>query len=320
MLTFAKIRTRVLQLIDEADNTASQTTSLVNQRINAVHEKLCLSRPWPFMRWPRRETFTSVVGTRFVALNPSVGRLEWVWDDTDKRLVTLVPMRAQEPNAVNYTTSVDSPSAMYGGFWPVKAKPASAGVLTVVSSSSSDASGPTVIIRGIDSDGEIITETFTMTGTTEVDGSTSFTDILNVTKTGTWVGTLTLSDAADNTLLTLTASQDGKQYPTLEFLEPPRAAHSYIYHFLRTPQELSNNGDIPEIPFPYSQILVYDTLIDLSTYNTEIGISDRQAWEARRKEIMDQLEQAMDEVIAGSLPRQVRDMDANIGYPSQYVS
>lgn len=320
MLTFSDIRSRVLRMIDEADSTSTHTTSLANELVNAAHRRLCLSRPWPFMLWPQRESFATTVGTRLYALNPSIGRILWLYDTEGRRYVELLPRRNHEQQAVNPSaTNSGRMYANWGAYWPVKAQPAASGTLSIVSSSASDTGGPTVVLRGIDSTGEIVSETVTATGTSTATTSNAFTQILNVSKTGTWVGTLTLTDSSANTLLTLTATQSGKQYPTLEFAEAPASAHTILYHFIRTPQTLTNDSDLPEIPFPFSEVLVYEALVDWSAYNSELGVSDRQLWEARREELLDQLSNATAESIVGSAPRYVRDTESPIGHPAYFL-
>lgn len=313
MLTFSDLRTRVTRWLDEATNTATSTTNLVNDAINASHRRVTLMRPWPFMKWPKQETFTSVSGTRSYGLNPNIGRLLYLWDGANKCFVPTIPMRNWREGAVDpTTTSAQYPGATFGGNWPVMRQPDGTNVLRIVSTSASDVTSRTVTIRGTTSDGEIASETITANGTTVVAGTTVFVTVLNVTKNGSWVGTMTLGHGSPitTTLLTLTTSQYGKQYPTIEFTDTPGSAKTYTYAFLRSPQTLSVDNDIPEIPFPFSEILVYDTLLDFATYNSEIGQMHVQLWTKRYEELLKQLTEAYDEAIVGSQPRFVRDIES----------
>jgi hypothetical protein len=53
------------------------------------------------------------------------------------------------------------------------------------------------------------------------------------------------------------------------------------YRFYRQPRILVNDYDIPLIPAPHSQILVYDTLIMMSAYLTDSGPQTLKIWEER---------------------------------------
>lgn len=322
MLRFIDIVTRVTRLLDEASSTATSTTNLVEDAVQASHRRICMARTWPFLRWPRDESFTTSSGVRTYALNSEVGKVLHVWDEDRKEFLVLMPQRNWEAAQIDRTSTETkpAPSAIFGGFWPVQAQPASAGTVRIVSSSASDGSGEDVIIRGLNSSGVITEETLTANGVTHVTSTNSFLSVLNVTKVGTWAGTMTLSTSGGTTLLTLLSSEYGKQYPTLEFVETPEANQVYTYAFQRRPRTLSADNDLPEIPFPFSEILVYDTLLDLAAYNSEYETKHIRLWTTRYEQIMKQLNEAMDETIVGSQPRFVRDLDGASGRPTFLLS
>jgi hypothetical protein len=318
MLTFSNIKTRVLRLLDEARATSDQHESLVEEAINASHRRICLGQKWAFIKWPRRETLTTTSGTRTYALNANVGKLLDVWNSTHRRPVVFAPRRNWEMNGYDLSsTGVQGPDAILGDLWPVAAQPSSASTLRIVSSSAGDGSGEQVAIRGIDANGEIAEETLTANGTSQVAGTNSYTHILNVTKIGTWAGTMTLSTSGGTTLLTLTTAQVAKQYQTLEFIEPPGGAEVLTYSFSRIPRTLSAATDIPEVPVPFSEILVYDTLLDMTGYRTDTATEHQRLWVKRFDELWKQLSESQDEVIAAAQPRFVRDMDGRSGRPAQ---
>jgi hypothetical protein len=72
------------------------------------------------------------------------------------------------------------------------------------------------------------------------------------------------------TLITLTPNELGKQYRKIRLLASPTTAETILYRFYRKPIYLVNNYDVPDIPYPYSQILVYDALLMFATYNTDM--------------------------------------------------
>jgi hypothetical protein len=314
MLTYRQLQLEVLRWIDEADD-ADTTLALVKDAINRSHRRLLGQRTWPFMAWPREESFVTVAGQRTYALKHGVNKVLSLYDSDYGAPFPLISRREWESMGVNRTQRVDTPAgAIYGDTWPVAAQPASA-VVSVASSSASDTT-VTVVLAGLNSSGDATTETITATGTTPAAGTVSWLHLWSVTKVGTWVGTMTLTSAAV-TLLTLTPSESAKQYPTLEFIETPSTPRTYLYTAQRTPVTLTNDTDIPDTPYPYSEIHVYDTLLDLSTYNTELGAKEQRVWSARYDALWASLVTAMDESIAGSRPRSIRNLNVQRGraYP-----
>jgi hypothetical protein len=166
-----------------------------------------------------------------------------------------------------------------------------------------------VFIKGMSSDGTPMGETITVTGTTPVTSVNSYLYLLNFSKQGTWVGGLTVS-AGSQTLVTITAGSTGYWYQTIEFVELPTAGTHFSYTFQREPRQMSLDGDLPDIPMAFSEILVYDCLLDLSTYNTELGGTQQEIWKKRYDDIMQQMLLSTESQIAGAFPRVVRDLDA----------
>lgn len=305
MLTYRQLQLEVLRWIDEADDTDT-TLANVKDALNRSHRRLLGERTWPFMAWPREESFTTVAGQRHYALKSGVSKILTLYDQQNRVPFPIISRREWEATDVNRVDRQGWPQgAIYGDTWPVAAQPSSATV-SIVSSSASD-TAVTIILRGLDSSGDETTETLTANGTTTVTGTVSWLHLWGVTKTGTWIGTMTMTSGG-STLLTLTASETAKQYPTLEFIETPAEARTYLYTAQRTPFTLTNDTDIPDTPYPYSEIHVYDALLDMTTYNTELGAKEQRIWQDRYDKIWNGLINNVDERIAGSRPRFVRPM------------
>lgn len=311
MLRLVDIRTRIKRLLDEATSSSvsDTTNSLVDDAINASHRRLGLSRVWGYMLWPREESFTTSSGVRTYALNNAIGKILHIWDPARTEFVPLIPRREWEATQVDRSaTDRRDAGVIYGDYWPVAVQPSSATTLRIVSSSASDTTTRQVFLRGLNASGEVIEETLTANGTTQVTSSSSFLHVTEVTKVGTWVGTMTLSTSGGTTLLTLAAAVYAKQYPTIEFVEMPSANITYTYAFQKNPRTLSLDNDIPDTPFPFSEFHVYDALLDMAAYNSEMGEKHIALWSARRDALLKQLTEAQDEAIAGSRPRFVRDL------------
>ena len=55
-------------------------------------------------------------------------------------------------------------------------------------------------------------------------------------------------------------------YPNLS-LNDTTIRRKGTYRFYKRPTVLSHDNDIPDIPYPFSRILVFDALLELYTYN-----------------------------------------------------
>ena len=100
-------------------------------------------------------------------------------------------------------------------------------------------------------------------------GNLLFTRITDITLSAAFTGTLTFATGA-TTILRLAHGEYNKTYPSIELLYLPTAGEIVEYGFLRQPKRLVNNGDIPEIPEPYTDILYWDALQLFGTYNTNL--------------------------------------------------
>lgn len=310
MLTYLDLQNRVLRWIDEGENT-DITQAIVKDALSAANRRLSLSRTWPWLLWPKEEALTTVQNVRTYSLNPACAKLVYLFDTIQRTFTPLIPRTAWENLAVDRTTQNIKPMGFdYGPVWPCAAQPSAASTVTIVSSLS-DTSGSVQFI-GLDANDQPYTETLTVNGTTPVTSTGSFSQLLRITKNGTWSGTLTVTDASANVLLTLGATEPARQYPTIEFTENPIGGLTYVYRFSRAPDPLTNDADIPNLwPNDCAEILVYDALFDLTTYNTELGIKEQNAWGARRLELYNQLTDAADKALMGAYPRMVRDLSGD---------
>lgn len=310
MYTFRDMQLHVLRYIDEGDD-ADTTLALVKDALNRSHQRLLSSRTWSFLTWYKEETFATVAGTRTYALRAGVGKVLSLYDESGAPF-PLMSRREWEAQGVDRIGTQTLPAgAIFGDFWPVAAQPSSEAV-TIVSNRSADLTVPSVTFTGIDSTGNLATETLYGDGTNPVTTDTVWRHLISVTKSVEWTGVLTVSTVSQGTILTLggtlTTAQYAKQYPTLEFIETPASARTYRYTAQRTPALLSADNDIPDTPFPYSEIHIYDALLDLTAYNTELGAKEQRLWQARYDTLWAGLIQSVDESIAGSRPRFVRDL------------
>ena len=308
LLTYNDLQDRVLRHLDEATVTGDTTLALVKQLINQAQAMRCTSQPWPFMIWDTAETLTLVAGQAAYVLHSEFQKPLYFWNSTRHAYLVEVPVRSIEN--LEPTTTTQSVPGRYC-LWsrtPVAAQPAAASTLSIVSSSAAD-TAVTVTIRGVTTAG-VVSETKTATGVTPVTTTNTFSKILNVTLSAAWAGTLTIT-AGSVTCLTLTPGELGRSYQQIYLLDLPSSTDVISYKFYRMPTTLVNDNDLPDIPPPHAEILVFDTLLMMTGYIPDLSKASLQIWSDTR----DRLERAMtlDLLDAHSIaaqPRLIRDLDS----------
>lgn len=283
--TYKNIRDQVLRLIDEADDTGT-TLAIVKDLVNQAHQERCLARPWQFMAWDAAVTLTTQSGVRTYALHQEFGRPKFFKDEATGNLIEEIANRELDDRnlaiPVNEVTSgeYDSLHFYYSGVSPVAQQPTSADTVTVVSTSGSDTGADyQVVVKGELANGALAAEVLTLNGTTPVTSSLSFQKINGVSKTQEFNGTFTLATTGGTTLLSLLPWEMGRQYQTITFIEDP-GVRTITYRFFRQPLLLVNDYDIPDIRAPYSQVLVWDTLLLLAGgYLTDVSPQQLQLWQ-----------------------------------------
>jgi hypothetical protein len=154
---------------------------------------------------------------------------------------------------------------------PVKRQPQGSLITVTTTAQTVD---KTVTIEGIDVNGEFVSETLTTTSAPWSSMTTvnSFETVTNVSKNGTgWTAALELADASANTLLDLNASEDGRQYRQIEFLNDPQQVEQIAYRFYQKPRALSRDNDPVQVPDEFADCLVYRALLALQGYNRATG-------------------------------------------------
>ena len=299
ILTFKHLKDQVLNYLDQAGETGTPA-SVIDDTLRRVHNSRLTERKWNFMLWDAQQTLTTVVGQRFYSLHQEFFRPAWFFNRTTKRTMeqrTLGTLLPTTDDIMDYDTGMGSgdwtasTGAAYafslGGVSPVLNQPSSASVITV-----SGEAAKTVTVKGETSLGDVASETITV-GTP---GSVSFTKLLQVTKGDGWTQTMTLtSNAAAVTNLTLRSNEYGRQYRQLQLLNTPTVAETLVYKFYRRPSYLGADNTIPDIPAPFSEVLVYDALMMLAVYRTNLSGAAKQLW----KEEQFRLEQGLIEFDEG---------------------
>lgn len=312
--TFKNVYQQVLQQTDEKLDV-DQARAVAQDLVNNAHELRCMEYP-EILLWDTDETLTTVVGQKSYSLHELFDRPYYFYNQTTKSLMSQAPRRNLETEVNGLSTDITGSAQhfMLRGVSPVLAQPTSASVITLVSTSALDTGANyEVVIKGINSSNELFAEKVTLTGTTPALTTSSYTKILAVSKERVFNGLLTVtSNAAAVTNLRLQPDEFGRQYQQLWLPSTPTSAEVINYRFYRKPTYLVNDYDIPDIPAPYSRILVYDALLQWGAYNADTTDKTLNLW----KELQLQWEQRLYAYIkeGQSLGAQTRKVRASSDY------
>ena len=320
--TFSNLREEVLGYLDEGGATGT-TLTIVNNALNSAYVQRLTEVDWNFMLWPRAETLTTVVGQRTYGLHSEYWKGLWFRNRTTKSYLIETPMRQLEQTGADWNNDTGSAERFtLTSRTQIQNQPSSASVISIVSSSASDASSAKAItVGGMTSTG-YTTESITPNGITAAPGSTSFTEIITVTKAAAWVGTMTMtSNSGAVTNLTLFPTEYGRSHQQIELLRAPATAETIEYRFYRQPPKLTNDNDVPLLPPPTQEILVYDALIHIAGYNTDMNAQALGVWRDNQQRLERLLQEAqLEGQMIAAEPRSVRYLDGPNDFPVFYTS
>lgn len=290
--TFDYLVQQAMSQTDERGDTDS-TLPLMREYINAAHQLRCAELKQHFLVMDH--LINTVVNVQDYSLHMMFDKPIYFYNRNTLQFLTETPARSLEDegwNLNNLTTPQISGPAKDFLFWGhscVKFQPTSGSpsVITVVSNNASDVgTNYQTAIKGIDLNDNLMVDLITPNGLTPVNGVIQFQKILALTKTGPTVGNLTYtSNGGTVTNVILTPNELGKQYRQIHLIAVPTASEPIEYRFYRKPLFLVNPYDIPDIPYPYSQILVYDALLNFAVYNTDMQDMQRIAvWKAEQEQ------------------------------------
>lgn len=285
VLSFKDLQDRVMQVLDETATNSPTTLTLVKNFLNQSHQQRCTEFPWNFMIWPKAVTFATASGRQVYALHEEYHRPLYFLNQTTRQYLEEIPNRMIPENGGdwNATATQSVNRFMPWGMQPISRQPATTSTITAVSSSTSDTGSKTVTITGELSSGLMTSETLSMNGTTNVVGSTSFQEVTGVTKSTTFVGTLTLTLTTDAvSVLSLLPAVMGKHYKTIFIPDTIGTSETIEYRFYRHPRILVNDYDLPNLPSPHENILVYDTLVSMAGYLTDTGPQSLRIWQDKQ--------------------------------------
>lgn len=288
VLTFKDLYTQVLTYLDKPTDTG-QGLAMAKYAIQTAHEKRLTEERWSFMLWPGTLTLAFQTGVRRYTLHPLTLMVTDFYNDTAGKNMMETPSRAR----YNVGVQQDKFHFEFTGNSPVKRQPSVTSLVTVV--------GNARLVYTNTND-DVIQE--------DISGSTTsqaVKEIVQVTNLSAGFATgVTLTDAASNQLLSLAIGEPGKSYPQIQLFGDPTAQDLAHYRFYRKPGTLVHDNDIPDIPYPFSRILVYEALLELATYSDSPA---PQYWMLQQSTLDMQMRQAYQEgEMEGSESRQINEV------------
>lgn len=277
-MRYGTIIARLLELAGQ--NAGGEFESLVKFHINLVYRRLLDLGKNPHET--REFTLTTTSGTSQYGLPHYVRRVLNIEDPTNRRSIFGVTGRQYD---VRYpgTDATGTPDQAYPlGVFGVEKQPSAAGVITLVSSDNGDSGTDyKVNVRGFSS-GVLVDETVTMTGTTPVSTTTSFTTLERIVKvpisdSTLFDGDITVTDAAANTLTIIPTYWESPDHQWIEFYPIPDAAITYTVRAEMRKPPLVADSDWPEIAQEYHDLLVWGVTQDLFPKVGLESIADRHA-------------------------------------------
>lgn len=198
-------------------------------------------------------TLTTTSGVHKYALSPLVklSKTMTFRDTASDTFIDVIDRHEFQMRVPNPTSTGTPEVCFFVGYQPVLNQPSSASTLSLVSSSASDAT-VVVHIEGLDSSSVLVQEDITLTGTTPVASTKTYSRILARSTSAFMVGTLTITSNAGGVTNAVIPPRSRKgQYPVFAFYPIPSSALTITYDASMTLPEIVNNADTSFIPEEY---------------------------------------------------------------------
>ena len=248
---YSNIQTRVGRKIQKTDSGyKTKIKDFCRDRYKQVYDR----HFWDDLFRESKVTATS--GQSYLILPKGIKDVLYVSDRSED---ILVRRHGVQNFQRRYLDTLDTQGTIYNytdfGYSPVAARMDQASAIRVVSTASGDTT-QNITLRGFDSNGEEQTETITLTGVSNADGSQSFTafDIENprtglamVTLSATATGTVTISQVTGGTtLLRLAPGETSASFKMIRLQNVPNAADTLYVGHKEPLRSLTNDGDVPQ--------------------------------------------------------------------------
>lgn len=247
----------------------TQIESILESCLNVTLGEIWAAYPWSFKR--RKQTFSTVVSQEEYQLDEEVEEIAFLRQRTSPRKLLYLPdhlFYALEPDPEGASTG----TPRYYRVWEetgFSTNLASADTVYVVSSSTSDGATFNVRIRGRNSSGEIVRETLTLNGTTNVTSSTTWASdgLMDISKSAATTGTISCRRTTGATLLSeMAPDETAPRFKRLSFYPIPSAVITIYMEYYERLHLLTHDTDIPQIDSRWTWVIVEGTLAKVWNY------------------------------------------------------
>ncbi len=293
-MTIGALHSELLGWLDESNALTTSSTYLnASAALKQAHTLRVTEDQWKFMLWPGEASFTTTLNRQVYSLHQEFMRPYYMRNYSRKQWMVETPSRNLTDDSIDMDLDQGNSRYTIWGRSAVANQPTSASVVTIVSSSDSDvSSSQAIVITGDTENDGVASETIVPIGTIPTAGSIEFTNILDITKSTTWTGTMTVTaNDGDVHVLTLFANEYGRSYPQIQLLYQPCEGEVIKYKFYRKPKDFINPGDITNIPAPFERILIFDALLMMGSYDKRLDGGRMALWQKWRDDLDFQMRQ-----------------------------
>jgi hypothetical protein len=256
MPSFGKLYKQLLEL--GSQDTGGDAESIAKNAVVRVYQRIL---DVTNQNQAARE-FTLTTNTSFsqYGLPLYVDTIKKVIEPTGQREIVEMT-HGEYKNRLPGNVDTGDPEFYYAfGDYGVQLQPSASGTVGFTSDSALDTTTTYVTVSGYDANGVLDRETVTMTGTVKASTTKSFTTIERVVKSeddGTsWIGNLTVTDAASNVLARIPSFVESPTYRWIEFYFKPGSVLTYTISCNAFKPALVDDTDWPEIDEKYHDLLL----------------------------------------------------------------
>ena len=271
MTTLKEIRDNIASTTRE-----TQVSSLIDSFINLTGLEIHLFHPWTFLR--RKQTFATVTSQEDYNLDSEIDRIAVLRQITTPTRLLYIPdshFYDVVPDPENQSTG---PSRYYR-LWEetgFSTNLAADDTIYVSSSSASDTSTFTVRVVGRNSSGEVVAETLTLNGTSNVTSSTTWdaAGLMAISKSAATTGTITCYRTTGATVLSeMEPDNLAPRFKRLSLYPVPSSAVTMYLEYYERYRALVHATDVPQIDSQWAWVLREGALARMWEYKQSEQLS-----------------------------------------------
>ena len=317
-LTFDEMTDHLAAVVQD-----TQIETLLQRFVNLTLGEIWTAAPWGFKR--RKQTFATVASQEDYNLDAEVDEIRLLrLRSTPRKLVYI-------PDHIFYELQADPEGTGSGTPWGYRlweetgfaTNLAAADTVYINSSSTADTSTFTVRISGRNSSGEIVTETLTLNGTSNVTSSTTWaaSGLMQISKSARTTGTITCYRTTGATQLTeLAPDETAPRFKRLSLYPIPSSALTLYLEYDERLRPLFHATDVPQMDHKWNWVLIEGALAKTWEYkqNETASAQHYAIYRDGLKQMMKQDARNMDYVpalrprqYAGSIVKKFSDSVSN---------